>query len=273
MKKSILQTFLWDKIDVDRDQQFGDECFIFGDGPSVGYYDLADFSYLPSIYCGLLPFHKSFNQLNPVAATLVEPYFFLPPVFQPKISSLIGTSILRDAYLQELRRQKNVISFWHFTNTFMASGLDVRIVSRFSKIRPATNITRLLNQLGPFSGSFFAVISAAIYMGFKKLNFIGFDGWLFEEGVKGHWYENKVTHQRFKPFPKGSDKAFANRLFSSLAQDFDVCTFTPYKVNTFIKGKNYFDFFSRAHRCIQSNQKLLQVDKIPLLQTYSGFTI
>ena len=155
----------------------------------------------------------------------------------------------------------------------MASGLDVRIVSRFSKIRPVTNITRLLNQLGPFSGSFYAVISAAIYMGFKKLNFIGFDGWLFEEGVKGHWYENEITHQRFKPFSKSRDKAFANRLFSSLAQDFDVCTFTPFTVNTFIEGKNYFDFFSRSRRCIQPNHKLLKEDKIPVLRTYSGFNI
>ena len=74
--KPISRYFLsgWSKF---HNYHKGESCYIFGDGPSIKWFDLNAFTDKISIITGLLHHHKDFHNLNVKYATLVEPWILL----------------------------------------------------------------------------------------------------------------------------------------------------------------------------------------------------
>lgn len=44
-----------------KDIHKGETCYIFGDGPSIKWFDLSKFSDHIGISCGVIPFHNDFE--------------------------------------------------------------------------------------------------------------------------------------------------------------------------------------------------------------------
>ena len=66
------------KIQKFRDIHKGEECYLFGDGSSLKYFDLEKFSDKISIPCAYLPFHKDVEKLNMPYCFLIENSYFYP---------------------------------------------------------------------------------------------------------------------------------------------------------------------------------------------------
>ena len=64
-----------------KDRYKGQSCYIFGDGVSIKWFDLDEFSDKVSITCGLIPWHKKFKSLKVHHSVILEPWLSCPPVF------------------------------------------------------------------------------------------------------------------------------------------------------------------------------------------------
>ena len=56
--------FLKEKFGKLKNKHLGEECYIFGDGVSLKYFNLNKFNDKPSIVSNNFIFHKHFNKLN-----------------------------------------------------------------------------------------------------------------------------------------------------------------------------------------------------------------
>jgi len=164
----------------------GETCYIFGDGPSVKWFDLALFSDHPAICCGKIPFHKDFNKLDVRYVTLVEPWCFVPKQFQPKW--LLEMREIIEEYKKFIKRTPDKEFFVNLSNRFSLTGDNINYVYRgFPQSRNRTD--ELLRQFDLFGGSFHAALALAYYMGFSKVYLVGFDGWTIQPARALRWYE------------------------------------------------------------------------------------
>src|SRR6267142_411080 len=74
----------------------GETCYIFGDGPSVKWFDITKFGDHCGICCGLLPFHKDYQKLNVKYCLTVEPWLFSKVLGQTQ--TIIGLRKIASEY-------------------------------------------------------------------------------------------------------------------------------------------------------------------------------
>ena len=67
----------------------GETCYIFGDGPSIKWFDLRLFDDHPAICCGMIPFHKDFNKINIKYISATGARKFVPKLFKSKVGSIL----------------------------------------------------------------------------------------------------------------------------------------------------------------------------------------
>ncbi len=164
----------------------GETCYIFGDGPSVKWFDLTLLSDHPALCCGKMPFHKDFNKLDVRYVTLVEPWFFVPKLFQPKW--LREFEEIAAEYTSFIKRTPDKEFFVNLSNRFSLTGNNINYVYRgFPESRNRTD--ELLSRFDLFSGSFHASLTLAYYMGFTKIYLVGFDAWTIQPARTLRWYE------------------------------------------------------------------------------------
>jgi hypothetical protein len=161
---------------------YGDSCYIFGDGGSTKNYDLKHFQNLPSICCGKMFLRKNFNYLNTLYYTIPEPRLFWPNFF-PIIQRLKDNKEVGKLLKEKILELDNINFFLNATNFGFISGKNINFIHRsISKIE-------LPNKLDPFAGSFKTVLSLAYHFGFKKVYLIGFDSFTKSSFSDLRWYE------------------------------------------------------------------------------------
>ena len=150
----------------------GETCYIFGDGPSIKWFDLECFADHPAICCNLFPFHKDFDKLDVRYCTMIEPWIFVPDWMQPNRPSVTDFRKVIKAYKSIIKSYPDKKFFVHFTNYLSVIGKNVNIIfGKLPKSRSKTN--KLLSHQDCFGGSFHAALTLAFYMGFKKIYLIG----------------------------------------------------------------------------------------------------
>jgi hypothetical protein len=89
--KNLLVPFvkpLLSKIHRYKDAHKGESCYLIGDGISVKWFDLAEFSNKTAIPCAFVPFHNDFDKLSVQYLSVAEPWWFYPFERDPAITGV-----------------------------------------------------------------------------------------------------------------------------------------------------------------------------------------
>lgn len=164
----------------------GQTCYIFGNGPSVKWFDLSEFSDHPAICCGMIPFHKDFSKLNVKYVAMVEPWLFAPKFFHSK--ELEGFHRIGEEYKKLIKRTPEKEYFVSLSNSLSISGANINYVY-YGLPEERGVIDEMLRRVNLFAGSFHATLTLAYYLGFSEIYLVGFDGWTIQPGRAMRWYE------------------------------------------------------------------------------------
>lgn len=172
-----------------KDKYRGDTLVIFGDGPSIKNFRLANFAGYKSMCCGNLLFHNEFFELSPEFYVIPEPWLFRHRVFQPKILdhfAMIGKELKCQIHSNKLE------FFLNLTNIGLFPESNVHYVHRI--LRSYFKGFEEFKGIDIFGGSFRAVLSIAYYMGFKKVFLVGHDAWTMNRASSQRWYEHGLHY-------------------------------------------------------------------------------
>lgn len=166
----------------------GESCYIFGDGISIKFFDLKNFTDKIGIACNYIPFHNDFNYLNAQYCVNSAPYFFSPyfgykdTVFK---KYLFETSKI---YKEIVTKNPQKTFFFNLSNYPFISGNNVHF--NFKKYI-ADNLPNnfISNRISCFDGVLRNSVSLAIYLGFENIYLIGCD-YTFSPSQHYHWYES-----------------------------------------------------------------------------------
>ncbi len=163
----------------------GQECYLIGDGASLKWFDLKNFSNKISIPVGFSIFHKDYATLNSKYALLAEPYWFFPTIRYKKKS--VQFNHIQLLYRKYLNIFPNTFYFFSLTNFPVIYGKNINFL--FQNL-PNTELVKEFNKAGlnPFHGSFRTSILLSIYLGFETAYLVGFD-YTHTPSRNLHWYE------------------------------------------------------------------------------------
>ena len=197
------------RINRIHNSHLGETCYLFGDGVSLKYFDLKHFSNHVALVSNALPFHNDLKHLNTAFWVTVGPEAVWWRLYPKRIrSSEPRLRQFLNAYREKFRSgtPKTILSIFSAPKTLGTDALYV--FDRFPGNSP--NINSLTATKEAFKGSFNALITIAVFMGFKKAYLIGMDYTHFPSRT-GHWYEKG----RGEP----SDHPGYNKNFIATAKD------------------------------------------------------
>lgn len=242
----------------------GETCYIFGDGPSVKWFDLASFGDHPAICVNLFPFHKDFNKLDVRYCTMIEPWVFAPDWIQPNIPAITEFRGIIKEYKSIIRSNLDKQFFVHFSNYFSLPGENVNIM--FKELPKSRNkMDEELRQVDCFGGSFYAALSLAYYLGFKKIYLVGFDGWLLQPARALHWYE-LGEGRFFEP------TNFATEFLNVLQTEVEICAIAYDGQSKNVKCISYENYAGKPPK-YKENHELITEKNLGVLATYPGYDI
>jgi len=240
----------------------GETCYIFGDGPSIKWFDLKKFNNHPSICCGMIPFHNDFSYLDVKYVSLVEPWIFTPRMLQPKIIHNLKDIAIE--YKKFIKRTPEKEFFISLSNRFSLTGSNVNYVyCGLPENRKRTD--ELLNEFNLFSGSFHATLTLAYYMGFTKIYLVGFDAWTIQPARTLRWYE-LGEGELFEA------TNFATDFLDVLKRDVDIYTISKDGKSRNVNNISYKDFTGNDIR-FKENHQLMDPYYLNVLSTCSEYKI
>jgi hypothetical protein len=241
----------------------GASCYIFGDGPSIKFFDLKNFKDKPSICCGMIPFHIDFKELNVRYITLVEPWFFAPDL-APKKSDVRATRTIMAKYLEVIRANRDREFFVNLTNFPILSGANINYVLQ-TLPGEASFRKGLGASFNPFQGSFHAVLSLAYYMGFSEVYLVGFDAWTIQPSKTSRWYE-KGEGLIYKT------ENFAFDFLEEIKKKIDIYTISAYGDSVNVKNIPY-SIYTGQPPVFRENYQLMEDQYLRALASYPGHKI
>jgi hypothetical protein len=240
----------------------GETCYIFGDGPSIKWFDLNEFRDHPAICCGMIPFHKDFAKLNAKYYVLIEPWLFVSKILQPKILHDLRQIAAEYKKCIDILRDKEI--FINLSNIFSMSGANINYV--YQKLpKPRNRTDQLVNQLDCFGGSFHASLTLAYYLGFKKIYLVGFDAWTIQPARALHWYE--LGDGEFF-----NTTNFASEFLELLKSTIDIYTISKDGQSCNVKNISY-ETYTRKTPAYKENHELLSERSLHVLATYPKYKI
>ena len=170
-----------------RDIHKGESCYIFGNGSSIKYFDLEQFSDRISIGCGLLFLHKDFDKINAQYYYTGHPFFYYPIWINP-YSLEFEKNTLGPIYKSNIYNNRDVHFFASLTNYFGLNGDNVNFVYHFNEPFNERNGWDLSSKFSFSEGSLTSMIAMALYMGFEDITLVGCD-YTTSPTLWGHFYE------------------------------------------------------------------------------------
>jgi len=240
----------------------GETCYIFGDGPSIKWFDFSEFGNHPAICCGMIPFHKDFDKLDVRYIALVEPWLFVPKIFQPKILHCLRQ--IAAEYKNRIASLPDKEFFVSLSNRFSLSGKNINYVYR-NLPNPRNEVDKQINQHNCFAGSFHASLSLAYYMGFEKIYLVGFDAWTIQPARTLRWYE-AGGGEYFNP------TNFALEFLNVLKSKIDIYTISKDGKSCNVKNISYASFTGKKPE-YKENIDLLSEHFLKVLSTCHEYKI
>ena len=250
-------------IDKYKDIHKGETCYIFGDGPSIKWFDMSKFNDHIGISCGVIPFHNDFDKLNVKYHMLVEPWFYCPTWMQPH-QYLKDYKPLSYAHAEIMKKYKNIEFFINLSNFPWKTGGNINYVHR-TLIGRTSKLMDIKETQDPFSGSFQATLSLAYLMGFSKVYLVGFDAWTIQPSRTKRWYE----------LGKGEYFTATNFAFDFLGiikNQIDIHTISLDGKSCNVKNIN-FEQYANKKSDFKENHQLLSKEYLNILDTFPEYEI
>lgn len=254
------------KLDALYQRHAGQECYIFGDGISLKWMDLSQFSNKLSIIGNMLIYHKEAKQLQAPYCTITEPFFFYP--FFPYRNRTRGKfQLLRhycyEEYKKSIAENPEITFFVNFSNYPVCRFPNVLYTSRQYKTAFEAN-NPFKDREDSHGGTFRFQIALAIFLGFKKAYLVGHDYTHFPSRSL-HFYE------------KGEGILDGNRGFSRdfinyAKQHIDLTTVT---LDSSSETMNFITYKELTGKdpCFRENTDIVDEVKLKNLATWHGYTI
>jgi len=249
----------------------GESCYIFGNGPSIKWFDLNQFMEKPVISTGQLHYHNNFHKLNVKYLALVEPWFFVSTmgrrlcgVSKEHSNRLKDQRYIAEDYKNHIRQSPDKNYFLSLSNYLSLSGKNINYVYRgFPEIRNRTD--QLLSQFDLFSGSFYASLSLAYYLGFTEIYLVGFDAWTIQPPRNIRYYE--FGEGEFSDNVPGSDE-----LLEIFKQVIDIYTISADGQSSNVENINY-EKYTGTPAVYKENSEIIDDHYLKMLSLCPGYKI
>jgi hypothetical protein len=170
-----------------KDIHQGESCYIFGNGASIKYYDLAEFNDRVSIGCGLLFLHKDFEKLNMPYYYTSHPFFYYPAWTNPYSHSL-ERNVLGSIYKSNIYQNRDIEYFVSLTNYLGLTGRNINYVYHYDELITNKKCPDLSGKFTFMESALSGMLGIAVYMGFKDIILVGCD-YASTPKMQGHFYE------------------------------------------------------------------------------------
>jgi len=243
-----------------------ESCYIFGDGISIKQYDLSKFGNHIGFTAAFIPFHKDFQKLDVKFCSIAEPYWFYP--------------------LERMRKQVNGKNFSTFIpnprqaafKKFLSSNPQVTLITNLSNIfglkrsfqtiytykKLPDNQDKFLKNFNVLEGSFKALVSIAIYMGFKDIYLVGFD-YLDYEPMAHHWYEKGRGI-------KLRDTNFEEEFIKNAMKAANLISISPSGKSKYVHSISYTSYTGSGLHW-KENTQICSLEKLKVLSTWPHYNI
>jgi hypothetical protein len=241
-----------------------ESCYLIGDGVSLKYFDLKNFSDKISIPCGLLPFHNDFELLNSPYLLLIEPWWFYPYIRTTSGSKKIVKNKIQASYRKIIEKYPQKKFFINISNIYSFVGVkNITYVYR-DLIDNDLEESFIANRIEAFHGSLRASITIALYMGFTDIHLIGYDYTHFPSRSL-HWYE------------RGSglicNQPAYNADFFEIAKEFaNITTITLDGESEFLNSMKY-EKYTGESPIFKENTEILNANHLAILSSWPGYSI
>ena len=251
------------KIQRYKDIHKGESCYVIGDGISLKWFDLKEFSDKTSIVVGRIPFHNEFEVLKTKYLMEMDPYIFYPHFWNKNISRTTSMPYIYKAYREIIKNNQDKQFFLNLSNypVVRSSNLTFMFKDIKDKRLPADFITR---QINPFQGSIRSSILLAIYMGFEHCYLVGCD-YTHVPSRSVHWYEKGQGTFCEQP---GYQKEF----FEIAKEFINITTITLDGTSEFINSITYKDHTGREP-VYRENTELVDDRYLKVLATWPDYSI
>jgi len=265
LKNNLLKAaqFELSKIHKYKDLHKGEECYFFGNGVSLKWFDLKEFSNKITIASSHLPFHNSFNDLNAKYLVLTEPFWFYPRIITDYVTNSVSQPKLSRAYRDIVRENPDTQFFFNFSNYPVIKSNNINFLFRnIVDSRLPNNF--ISNRISSFDGALRVATLLAIYMGFDHIYLTGCD-YSHVPARSLHWYEKGqgifTPHEDYeKDFFKIAQE-FINITSITLDGTSDFVDSVTYKEHTGIEPK------------YRENTELLSEESMKILSTWPGYSV
>jgi len=267
---NLLKRFTDNNLCRFRDLHKDEECYIFGNGPSINWMDLSNFKDKISICTGQMHYHKDFEELDSRYFLLMEPWIFSDTltrkIFASSAQSKIADNhkLIANDYLSFMNRDsnKNKEFFVSLSNYFHLRNKNINFVYKSLPVK-SSKIEELSLQES-FSGSFSASLSFAYYLGFKVIHLIGFDAMTLYPSLNERYFEKKKEDNI-------NNKPIKDSFLYFLENKLDISIICHNSSSNILKTKEYEDFF-KVKAVYKENHEIISKIHLDLLHS-SGYKV
>ncbi|MCG2722462.1 MAG: hypothetical protein L6290_10685 [Thermodesulfovibrionales bacterium] len=252
------------KLDGLYQRNSGQECYIFGNGVSLKWMDLRQFTDRTSILGNMFIYHNEVNALSIPYCTITEPYWFWP-FFPCRVHGKFQLSrdIPHKEYRKSIIQNPDTLFFLNVSNYPFARFPNALYVSRWYE-PPFETRNPFKDRSDAHHGTFRFQIALAIFLGFKKAYLLGHDYTHFPS-KSIHFYE------------KGEGILNGNRNFSYefinyAKQYIDMVTVTLDGSSETMKSITYRELTGKEPR-FRENVEIIDRAKLESLAEWHGYSI
>ncbi len=248
----------------------GEACYIFGNGPSIKWFDIGLFNDLISISVGKLHYHNDFNKINVKYMVLPEPWFFvnrdLRKYFMSKKRAKYFDECrpIADDYLDFIKYNQDKHFFINLSNLLSVRENNISYVNK-ELPRSISKMNDIFRGHNAFSGSFIAPLALAHYMGFSTVYLVGFDAWTINPVRNIRYYEKGEGVE-------GSNNPGELSWLKLLQNEMNVRAIIPSGESVGVESILYKEYtgFDPEYR---ENVEIVQKRYLEMLSTISAFDI
>jgi len=255
------------KFDELYQRHTGEECYIFGDGISLKWLDMHQFSDRISILGGMMIYHKDLEALNAPYCAIIEPYFFysmFPTRCRGKLQ-LFGHSLQKE-YKKSIANNPETQFFLNATNFPVARFSNTCFVS--PEYKPHfENKNPFKENVTSHHGTFRFQVALAIFLGFKKAYLVGHDYTHFpSRGL--HFYEKGNGENELLLEKRG----FSLDFIEYAKKHIDLVTVTLDACGEAMDSIRYQELTGKEPNFRENNEIVDRV-KLNNLATWAGYSI
>ena len=252
------------RLDELHQRHAGEECYLFGDGISLKWMDLTQFTDRVSMMGPMGLFHKEASALRIPYYALIEPFLFYPltPVFGGGHFTVVRLDFSKE-HRKLIAQNPQTTFFVNLSNYPVVRFSNALFVSRWYK-PPVTTGNPFRDRVDAYRGTLTFQLSMAIYLGFKKAYLVGHDYTHFPSRGP-HFYEK--GRGAF-----GDHRGFCQGFIDYAKEHIDLVTVTLDGTSESMNYITYKDLTGKEP-IFRENIDIVDRDKLASLARWSGYSI